>query len=101
MNEIYDCEVIVSRKPEPDLPPPFVCAICQRTVEADRWWAARSPNRHVPPICFTCTVHEGHQVRFPGITRGDHTTLKRLTAVTNALLRAATWEPKYGRVRSI
>jgi len=99
--DAFNAEVIITRKPAPELPPPFVCAICERTVEVDPFWHVRSPHRHSPPICFTCTVHEGHQVRFPGITRGDHITLKRLTAVTDALLRAATWEPKYGRFTTV
>lgn len=97
MNEIYDCEVIITRRPEPDLPPPFVCAICEQEAVSDRWRYAR----HKPPICRACEIYEGHQVRIPGMTRGDHTTLKRLTAVTSALMRAATWEPKYGRIRTI
>lgn len=97
MHDIYDCDVVITRKPDPDLPPPFECAVCQRVVMADRW---RS-HVHRPPVCNSCMIFEGHQVRFPGITRGDHSTLKRLTAVTDALMRAATWEPKYGHVRSV
>lgn len=97
MNDVYDCEIVITRKQEPELPPPFECVVCQQVVVADRW----RPTAHRPPVCNSCMIFGGHQVRFAGITRGDHTTLKRLTAVTNALLRAATWEPKYGRVRSI
>jgi len=97
MNDTYECEVVITRKPEPELPPPFDCVICERTIVADRW----SVDRHVPPLCFGCEIYQGHQVRIPGMTRGDHRMLQRLTSITGALQRAATWEPKYGRVRSI
>lgn len=90
MNDIYECEVVITRKADPELPPPFVCAVCQRTAVADRW----HPEKHRAPVCNSCMIFEGHQVRFPGLTRGDHTILKRLTAVTNALARTAHWKEK-------
>lgn len=83
------------------LPAPFVCAICQRTVEAHPWTDhVREPFRHKPPICFSCANYMGRQVRQPGMTRGDHNVLQRLVSVTEGLRGAAgriEWEAKYGR----
>lgn len=78
-------------------PPPFDCVICRRTIHADRWL----PRRHQPPICNSCTVRGGHQVRIPGMTRGDHHTLQRLTAITYALRGAASMRDFYARHPSI
>lgn len=75
---------------EPELPPPYLCAICERTVTADRW----RKEMHHPPLCLYCTASEGHQVRIPGMTRGDHHTLQRLHAVASALGRVALWKEK-------
>ena len=75
-------------------PLPFDCAICQRTIRADRW---RSHITHKPPICYSCANSRGHQVRVPGMTRGDHHTLQRLTAITDALLSAASMREFYAR----
>ena len=83
-------EPIVTRKPTPEAPPPFVCAICQHTITADPWRL----ERHQPPICFMCGIYEGHQARIPGMTRGDHHTMQRLHAVASALGRVALWKAK-------
>ena len=87
---IDDFDFVLKRKPEPILPPPFVCAICERTVTPDRW----RMDRHRPPICFSCSNIEGHQVRIPGMTRGDHHTMQRLHAAASALGRVALWKEK-------
>jgi hypothetical protein len=81
-----------------ELPPAFVCAICQREIEPDPWhWRLR----HKPPICFYCSITQGHQVRIPGMTRGDHHTLQRLSAVTDALTSAAYMEEHRGRFTTV
>lgn len=88
MIRAYDPEVMVTRKVV-ELPPDFVCAVCDRTIKAEIWSVHQG--RHRPPVCFSCSNIEGHQARIPHMTRGDHHTLQRLVAVTNALLRTATW----------
>ena len=75
-------------------PEPFECVVCRRTIHADRW---RSHIAHKPPVCYSCANGRGHQVRIPGMTRGDHHTLQRLTAVTDALLSAASMREFYAR----
>lgn len=59
----------------------FVCVICGRETRPDRW----HPYEHKPPICRSCGIRRGHQARIPGMTRGDHITLQRLVAVSDAL----------------
>jgi hypothetical protein len=87
MNDPYD--FVLVRKPELELPPPFVCIICQRKTIPDRWALMRGETwRHKPPICFSCANNDGIQVRPKGFTRGDHQTLQRLSAVISAL----AWE---------
>ena len=89
--EGYD--VIVTRKPWPDEPAPFLCVICQRVSQLDRW----RPRRAEPPICFSCSNYGGHQVRLQGITRGDHHVLQRLKAITDELFWTAKREARRGR----
>ena len=88
--DAIDIEVIVTRKREPELPPSFVCAICRETIEPDPWRL----EKHRAPICFSCSNIEGHQVRIPHMTRGDHHAMQRLHATASALGRVAHWKDK-------
>lgn len=65
-----------------ELPPPFACVICERVVEPSPWHWQRD---HKPPVCGYCSNSHGHQVRIPGMTRGDHHQLQRLTALIGAM----------------
>ena len=74
-----------------ELPPPFICVICQREIEATPW---DHPGDHCPPLCRSCgtiTKYRGYGVhamrRMPGMTRGDHRKIQRLLALSDALAR--------------
>jgi hypothetical protein len=84
-----------------EVPEPFVCAICERTIEANPW---SFHHEHVPPICNYCGISRGHQVRITGMTRGDHRQMQRLKAITDAVLGKASmieWEAKHGRFSAL
>lgn len=74
---------------EDALPPDFVCVICRREVRPSRWQWMTAQQR--PPICRSCGIMNGHQLRIPGMTRGDHRELQRLVAITAALRGEAGW----------
>lgn len=97
-DDAYFADVVVTRKAQPELPPSFVCAICQQEKAPDPWHYRRE---HKPPVCFYCSNSYGHQVRIPGMTRGDHRTMQRLSAVTEALSHTAHWKAHYGRHTTI
>jgi len=74
-----------------ELPPQFVCVICQRVIKASPWG---DPGDHNPPVCRSCgtiTTYRGYQMnpmrRLPGMTRGDHREIQRLLALSDALIR--------------
>lgn len=94
MADLVEFDPVITRKPEP-LPPPitsFVCVICERVEEYDRW--QRPVLR--PPICQACTLYRGSNIARPsGITRGDHRVLKRLGTMVDAL----RWEVINGHWR--
>lgn len=86
-------EIVLTRKPAPEAPPPFVCVICQETITVDPWHFARKSAEHRPPICAGCARHWGARSRVPGTTRRDASQLQRLTAITTRLV----WETFNGR----
>jgi hypothetical protein len=90
--------IVIRRRPEPPRPPPFECAICVRTVEANQWAMERDFPRYRPPVCESCQRHWASMTRLrpSGITRGDHRNLLRLSAITQAL----NWEIHNGNGRS-
>jgi len=93
-DDVYDVDVKVVRRPEPELPPPFECVICQHAQEADRW----HPGKHMPPICRSCEVHWSSipRVKISRVMRNDFRRLERLSAITTAL----NWEIYNGGRRS-
>lgn len=92
----YDFDIL--ERPEPPLPPPFDCAICRRTIEANRWTIERDFPRYRPPVCEPCQRHwaSATKLRPNHFTRGDHRNLLRLSALITAL----QWEIMNGNGRS-
>lgn len=72
-----------------ELPHDFVCVICRQATRPSRWQWMTAQQR--PPICRSCGIRGGHQLRIAGMTRGDHRELQRLVAITNALRAEAGW----------
>ncbi len=81
-------------------PPPFVCVVCEQTVDR-RWWSKRDRMRSLPPICTSCeqwhTMGVG-QPKFGSFM--DRRNTMRISALASALAGKAgsiEWGAKYGR----
>lgn len=78
-------EIQVTRKPQVK-PDPFVCAVCDHTIQDDGWGPRQLWNKS--PICGYCASHWGRTMRPSKVTQGDYFALKRLKAITERL----NWE---------
>ena len=90
-DDAFYCEPVVTRRPrppQPDLPPPFKCVICEHLTRSEVGRTQR------PPICSRCALQASQPLgRWSGTTNGDYRVLMRLRAITNAL----QWEVYNGR----
>lgn len=86
-----DYDVTVTRRHR-ELPPPFVCVICEREIEA-RPWAdyEREPYQHRPPVCHVCSDYGRIGGNTVGLTRGDCHALARLAVMAGAMTRESWW----------
>lgn len=95
-DDIYDAEVVVTRRQWPDRKIMFRCLICKEDVLEPHGWEAGSrvygAVREREPVCKGCTRHWGNKNSGPVFNRQNHHTLKQLSAMISHL----QWEVRNG-----
>jgi len=92
---LLDYDIPIYRKPDPELPPPFICAACERVIVSDVWQVLRG-DVDKPPLCNSCVSRGSERIgAMWGATRGD----KKMMTRFRAMIAFLEWEVMNGQYR--
>lgn len=89
MTRPYFARVTVTRKPDPEPPPPYVCLLCRdeirMTGNSYNW---PHPEFRTGPICQRCT----HRWGYSNVVQRFHDSERRKVMKLQAVINALVWE---------